>query len=415
MNQNMYNAKQMKKVRLMIGILALLAASLFPVKDVIDVNIGIDGLYTDNIFLNISNTKDYVSRFSAELNIPLKRFNVYLGASADIYAENPDFNSFYLEPGIDYFHPLKGRNSLFLGLGFRVLNYKEIYTDFNYNGPQLQAGIKLYTAPQAVVKAGYRFQSRNYANWESFDFYNHNGFVEFDRFFRSQTTLMIKGGFNYRHYPHILKEFDFGENFNYFNNHGTHGQGSGHGSGSGQGPGGMNPHFPPGTGPGQAGYNKISIPNAYAFLAVRQAVGTRLGITAEAEVRKHFSDLDFSKAETLIKNAYVLYPYNDDFLWEGTRLGLVVKSVLFKGFTVEASAHYYDKSYPGVDILDEAGNVIEPVTERQDRLLLYRLRASQKIAKLNLSVTLLYRDNDSNDTYFFYKMTTVSAGVSVFF
>ena len=154
-----------------------------------DFNIGIryNGYYSDNIFMNASAVTDYVSQLQTDLNVSLKKINLYLDASAALYLENPAFNSFNIEPGIEFLYPLKGRNSLYLGLAYNVLNYKELYIDFNYTGPQFQANVKFYTSPKALLKAGYLFQSRNYANYESFDFSNHNLFMEFQRFFKSKS------------------------------------------------------------------------------------------------------------------------------------------------------------------------------------------------------------------------------------
>ena len=141
-----------------------------------ELNFGVSyyGSYSDNIFMNASKVKDYISQFQADLLVTLKRFNFYLDASTDIFVDNPEFNSFNVEPGIEYLHPLKGRNALYLDLSYTILNQKDLYTDFNTSGPLIQAGLKLYTSPRTLIKAGARFQSKNYANFESFDFSSYD-------------------------------------------------------------------------------------------------------------------------------------------------------------------------------------------------------------------------------------------------
>lgn len=386
----------MKQILFFILVIFLLNASL----GAKDFNIGIrySGYYSDNIFMNASAVTDYVSQLHTDLNISVKKINLYLDATAALYSENPEFNSFDIEPGIEFLHSLKGRNSLYLGLAYTVLNYKELYIDFNYTGPQFQANVKFYTSPQTLLKAGYLFQSRNYANYESFDFSNHNLFLEFQRFFKSQTTVFLQAGFNYRFYPHIVVEFDFGENYNYYDH------GKSYGKNKKQHGGGQAPQY---------NYNTMSVPNMYGLFRISQAMGTRLGITGEAQYRHNFQGLE--DAGTLIKNSYIIYPYNDDYLWDGSQFGLKVKMVLFKNLSVEGKFSYFDKNYPGVFIMDADGNVKEPAVERKDTLLLYHLKIAKKTGKFDLFANLLYRDNTSNDDYFFYNMLTISAGIGYYF
>ena len=370
-----------------------------------ELNFGVSyyGSYSDNIFMNASKVKDYISQFQADLLVTLKRFNFYLDASTDIFVDNPEFNSFNVEPGIEYLHPLKGRNALYLDLSYTILNQKDLYTDFNTSGPLIQAGLKLYTSPRTLIKAGARFQSKNYANFESFDFSNYNAFMEFNHFLKSQTNFRLQTGFNYRYYPHILASYDFGDNYNYYNNRGSYGKGKG-----------PRQHQSPGQNPQ---YNTMSVPNFYGLLGIDQGIGTRLGINGELELRQNLSDFDHASAETLIKNAYILYPLNDDYLWDGVRLILQLKMVLFNrlAVSVEGRVSYFNKNYPGIYIMDEEGNPIEPVVERNDSLLLSMLKISKKIGKLELFTDFFYRYNDSNDDYFFYKMLTISVGIGYYF
>jgi hypothetical protein len=161
----------------------------------------------------------------------------------------------------------------------------------------------------------------------------------------------------------------------------------------------------------------MSVPNFYGLAGINQGIGTRLGINGELELRKNSHDFDHTSAETLIKNAYFLYPLNDDYLWDGVRLTLQLKMVLFNrlGVSVEGRVSYFNKNYPGVYIMDEEGNPIEPAVERNDSLLLYMLKISKKTGKFELFTDFFYRYNDSNDDYFFYKMLTISAGIGYYF
>lgn len=381
---------------LLVGLTLTASAEILTAKNF---NLGIDynGYYSDNIFINATQVKDYVSQFHADFNYSIKNFNIYLDAAAGVYADNPEFNSFTMEPGFEWFHSLKKRNSLYLNFNYTVLSYKELYTDFNYQGPRFQANVKFHTSQASIVKAEYVFELRNYANYESFDFSNHSAFVEINRFFKTQTTLKLQAGFNYRYYPHIAADYDFGDNYNYYERHKHQGKG---------------PHHP-GGGQRQFQTYPIGIPNLRGMVHITQAMGTRLGITGEAEVRRNFRGLD--NAETLIKNAYILYPFNDDYLWDGLRLSLGLKTVPWKDVSVEGSFSYFDKRYRGVYIMDAAGNIKEPAVERADSLLLYTFKVSKKIGKFDVFAHLSYRDNDSNDDYFFYKMVTISFEIGYYF
>jgi len=393
------NMMSKNRLTLLFCLLVTLTLTAYPVPKDFNVGINYSGFYSDNIFMNASKVKDYISQLDTDLNFSLERFNLYLEASADIYTDSTGFNSFSIEPGVEYRHFLKGRDSVSMGLSYRVLNYKELYTDFNYSGPRFQAGTKFYITPQTLFKVNYRFQSRNYTNYESFDFYNHTAFVEIDRFFKSQTSLRLQAGFNYRYYPHIVEGYDFGDDYNYYNHHGSQGKGNPFGG----------PHSQ------NLEYNTLSVPNLYGLVQIAQGIGTRFAITGEAEIRHNFQGLDLDRAETLIKNAYVLYPLNDDYLWDGSRLSLKLNIVLFKTLSLEGEFSYFDKDYPGIYIMDAEDNAVEPLTQRKDSLLFYQLKMSKRIGKFDLFSRLSYRDNDSTDDYFLYKMLTISAGIGYYF
>lgn len=398
-----------KQLVLLLGLMLMLTGRLAAK----NLNIGIDynGYYSDNIFMNASAITDYVSQFHAGIDLSAKKFNFYLDADGGIYKDNPEFNTFNIEPGMEFLHNLNGRNAVQVTLGYAVLNYKELFSDFNYSGPKLQANLKIYTAGQFILKGGYDFESRDYPNYDSFDFLNHKAFLEISRFFKSQTTVRLQAGFNYRYYPHIVQNLDFGDDYNYFDNKKSQGQWKHKGPGPHSPSDPADPSDP--SGPDELIYDSMGIPNVYGSLSVVQGFGTRVGITGEAELRKNFRGLD--DADALIKNSYIIYPYNDDYLWDGSRFSLTIKIVLFKTFAVEGAVSYADKNYPGVYVMDADGNVKEPAVEREDSLLLYTLKLSKKIGKLDIFAGIRFRDNTSTDDYFLYNMLTISAGIGYYF
>jgi hypothetical protein len=382
-------------------LLSWLGSCLLPAAGPLHLGLAYNGDYSDNIFLNASGVKDYISRLQAELNVSLKRFNLYLESSADLYADNPGYNSFHIEPGIEYLHPLTGRNALYLGIGYSFLQYRSLYTDFNNSGPLFQAGIKLYITSHLVLKAGFYSQSQNYSNFPSFDFFHHTLFAELNRFFRTQTSLRLQTGLNYRYYPHIADSYDFGPGYNYYQNGAAHGKGS----------------------PGTGGHSRspdahtMTVSGIYALLGIDQGIGTRLGLSGEAELRESLRDLDTGSADILVKNAYILYPLNDDFLWAGLRLSLQLKAVLSHShsLSLEARISYFDKNYPGVLIMDEEGNPSQPLTERADSQLFSSLKISKPVKKWNIHTHFSYSHNHSNDDYFSYNVLTISAGLGYTF
>ena len=90
-----------------------------------------------------------------------------------------------------------------VGVLLLIIKYNNLYTDFNCNGPQMQLGLKRYPGFRSMLNITYRFQSRDYNNYSSFDVNNHNGSIEYIHFSRSQTTGSVQVGFNYRFYPLI--------------------------------------------------------------------------------------------------------------------------------------------------------------------------------------------------------------------
>ena len=395
---------EMEKKRLIILLALMVTLTARLVSKDIDVGTDYNVLYSDNIFMNASSVTDYVSQLQAEINFSMKKLSFYLDATADLYRDNGEFNSFQLEPGVEFMQYLKGRSAIYLTLSYILLDYKELFSDFNYSGPRIQANLKLHTTSNAVLKAGYVFEYRNYPNYESFDFFNHKAFVEFSRFFKSQTSLAVQAGFNYRFYPHIVQDFDFGDDYDYYDRTKSQGKWKNQGKGPGQ-------NNPPANNNYQ--YNSMGIPNLYGLLTVTQSLGTRLGITAETEIRKNFRGLD--DADALLKNSYIIYPHNDDYLWDGVRLSLNVKLLLFNNFALQGKISYYDKNYRGVYVMDADGVVVEPVTEREDSVLLYSAKISKKFGKLDAYANVSYRDNTSTDDYFLYNMLTISTGIGYYF
>ncbi len=369
-------------------------------------NINYMGYYSDNIFMNANSVTDYVSQLHTDINFSVKKFNIYLDTTSGIFTENPNFNSINIEAGLEFFQPMKGRNGFSLALAYSLLKYKKLYTDFNFTGPRFQAEIKIYTSSKSFLKAGYSLEVRNYSNYGSFDFHNHKIFVEWNRFFETQTKIHFQTGINYRYYPHIIDEYDFGENYNYFENHGNSGHDPDHhGSGNKNGPG-TEPVI-------ELLSHNLGVPNIYGLFQIKQAIGTHIGLTGETELRVNFSGL--KNAETLIRNSYIIYPNNDNYLWDGIRFGLKLKTVIFTNISFEGSISYFNKNYPDIFIMDEEGMAIEPMEERKDSLLYYGLKLSKKIGKIGLSAFVSYRDNASNDSFFRYNTVTTAVDISYYF
>ncbi len=102
--------------------------------------VGINSYYSDNIFLNSTAIEDFVNAFSADINYTFKNTNLYFDGNFSIFAENSEFNSYRIEPGVELLKYLKGRNYIYFNLSYPVLAYRDYYTDFNYSGPSARIG-----------------------------------------------------------------------------------------------------------------------------------------------------------------------------------------------------------------------------------------------------------------------------------
>ncbi len=341
---------------------------------------GINTYFSDNIFFNATSIKDFVTNLSADINLSMKTFNFYLEGDSTFFADNSDFNSFRVEPGIEFLKYLKGRNYIYFNLSFPILEYKDYYTDFNYSGPAGSIGFKYYVAPTLLFKSGYDFELRNYLNFSSFDFVNHTIFFEINKFFSSQTTVRLQTSFNYRYYNHIdkiLPEEDWIIDSN------------------------------------NSAVNSLSIPNVSGVLRVSQGIGAKVGVFGEVELRKNFRGLE--DAETLINNSYVIYPYNDNYLWDGNRFTLSIKFIPFAEISVMARVSIFNKNYPGIYVMDEEGIVVEPNEERDDDTFQINFSLSKKFRKFNVYLNFMLRSNKSNDLFFEYDMLTLATGFRYYF
>ncbi len=365
----------MKKKTILTVLISVVLLNLNNYSKDLNISFGYNGYSSNNILLNSTEISDYITSFSLDLNFTRKNFNFYLEGLSNMYRNNSEFNSFKVEPGFKFLKYLKGRNYLYMNISYQILNYKEYFTEFNYNGPFVQLGAKLYLNPSILFKAGYNFQYRNYTNFSSFDFTNHTFFLELNKFFRSQTTIRVQSGVNYRYYPHI-------NNFDIDNN--------------------------------EIGVvNTLPVPNIYGLLRVSKGFGPKIGVFGEAEFRKNFSGL--KDAETLIQNSYVVYPYNDNYLWDGSRISFSLKFIPFYEIVVSGTFSFYNKNYPGIFVMNEDGLVSDPEIERKDSLFQFGIKMTKKINKLDLYLSTIINNNSSNDLYFNFNSFVISIGIGYYF
>ncbi len=364
----------------------------------VGVNVRYDSYYSDNIFFNAGGVADYVSGLSLALDYNAGNISFYTDVSASLFRDNSDFNSFKIEPGIEYLKYLKGRNYIYATAGFSVLDYRELFTDFNYSGPFAELGVKYYLGTSLLLKANYNFEQRNYSNFSSFDFHNHTFTVELNRFFKSSTTLRLRTGINFRYYPRISGVVE----------EPAEGAIVMQGPGGGKGPGPYEPDPIP-----EPEVITLKVPNVFAALRVAQGFGPNLGLVGEVELRKNFQGLE--DAGRLIESSYVVYPYNDDYLWDGLRYSLFFNAIPFADIELNLALSFYNKDYPGIYIMDAEGYVVEPVEQRRDRMMQASARVSKQFKHFSLYVSAVARDNRSNDYFFEYKLWTFSLGIGYLF
>ena len=382
----------MKRSILYILLILLVGAAWLPAE--LGVNVRYDSYYSDNIFFNAGSVSDYVSGLSLSLDYNEKNVSLFTDISASLFRENSDFNSFKIEPGIEFLKYLKGRNFIYASAGFSVLAYRELFTDFNYTGPFAELGLKYYLGTSFLLKGQYSFEQRNYSNYSSFDFLNHTFSIELNKFFKSSTTLRIRTGINYRYYPHIASLVED----------------SSDGAILFQGPGGGNGPGPQEPDPVQEPANiTLKVPNVFATLRVAQGFGPNFGLVGEVELRKNFQGLE--DAGALIESSYVVYPYNDDYLWDGRRFSFHLNAIPFGELVLNMALSFYNKDYPGIYIMDEDGYVTEPLEERNDKMVQASFKVSKRFKKFSLYLIYITRNNQSNDYYFDYRMWTLSMGI----
>ena len=358
----------------------LILTSISIIHAEINFGAGVNTYYSDNIFFNSTAIADFVNVFSADINYTSKHYNLYFDGDFSMFAENSEFNSYRIEPGIELLKYLKGRNYIYFNLSYPVLVYSDYYTDFNYNGPSAEFGFKYYLSSSLLFKSGYNLELRTYPNFSSFDFSNHTLFIELNKFFSSQTTIRLQTGLNYRFYRHIAKIIP-GSDWAMNQNKGS--------------------------------VNSMSVPNISGILRVSQGIGPKFGLYVEGELRKNYRGLD--EAEILINNSYIIYPYNDNYLWDGSRITFGVRFIPFAEIAVSGNIAILNKGYPGIYVMNEEGIVVEPETEREDKLFLLNISISKKFRKLNTFISFAFRNNNSSDFFFDYQMLTLSAGIRYYF
>ena len=117
----------MKKI-VVRSIILLIAAGWISGSE-FNTGVEINSYYSDNIFMNSTAVEDLAMNFSADFNLTLNNVNLYFEGDFLLFADNSDFNSNRIHPGIEILKYLKGRNYVYLDLGYSVLKYRDYSGD----------------------------------------------------------------------------------------------------------------------------------------------------------------------------------------------------------------------------------------------------------------------------------------------
>lgn len=348
---------------------------------------------TDNLFQNKDAQEDKVSFFGLYIDKDFDRTSLFVQGGYNSLWENPDAAHMVVEAGIDHFFALNNQTALYLLLDGGGTFYRKEFNDFNHVSLDLYAALKSYLTQTSILKID---SSSTYKNYDLpiFDSLSQSIHLSLDKYFQTRTTFQadLEWGYKYFVHPNLLnnvatvseypaamtgkgKGYSKGKMF-YQTNYSTDNQGQ--------------------------GIQVFSLGGTVA-----QGLGNRVGLKFSGA--KKFM-LSGENPFTYIEDYYMIEnPSYDSFSWEGIQWEAAITAVLSWNMELKIGYNFFNRSFPGIDVLNEEGETIGEMREDIRRQISLQLKKDFRHFSVFLSYTGIR--NSSNDLFFDWEGQFFSAGI----
>lgn len=157
--------------------------------------------YDDNIYLSPEKTGDLVQDLDLTLSYTLKDSATTFYYNADFvgYINNPVRNILFNKGGIRYLRDLgKTRDHyLYLGGYFQDRRNTDTYYYYDYQQAYLYTNFR-FNLNNTFLRMGYNFRYRRYENIMDLTNFQHYGYLQLSRTFRTRTTLFTEADLGFK-------------------------------------------------------------------------------------------------------------------------------------------------------------------------------------------------------------------------
>jgi|GEM_PF-3483443 len=337
--------------------------------------VGVEGTWSDNLYLTASSEDDFVAKPFGYVEGPLgKNFGLRYGIDGYLYGTNSELNALWQRAGVWHRSGVGGKVGLEAGLGYGGILHVSDSKTLDHH--QVGGTVDLEFRPAERLLIAPRIEGiwRIYPNTDDLDYIEAIGSLLANRSFETQTTLRLYGTIYFRRFLQSVSETEEIEAVDSqtegaalsssavsgaANPSGLGAGGRGNGAvRRGWGPGnGMGPGGPGGPPPAVTIPGNLESESAGQFLIagrVAQSLGSTAGVFVEGTYRTNFLDPP-RFAEGTIPGVDREF-FDDHYGYEGPG-GRMQFSLLFpRGVRMVLSGLIEDRKYAGREALDLDGN-----------------------------------------------------------
>jgi len=348
---------------------------------------------TDNLFQNRYAEEDKVSFFGFYIDKDFSSTSLFAQGGYNSLWENPDAAHMGLEAGIDHFIPVNNKTAVYLLVDAGGTFYRREFSDFDHISLGFYAALKSYIAPTSILKFDAASSYKNY-NLPIFDSLSQSIHFSLDKYFQTRTTFQmdIDWGYKYFFHPNLLIDTSFEPEGPL----GSMGKGKRYSKGKELY---QTDVFSDNQGQGIQVFSLGGV--------VAQGLGNRIGIRFSVSKKIMLSgENPFSYIEDyyMIEN-----PSYDSYSWEGIQWETAVTTVLSWNLEFKIGYNFFNRSFPGIDVLTAEGETTGQMREDIRRQIALQLKKDFKHFSVFLSYTAV--NNSSNDMFFDWKGQFFSVGL----
>ncbi|MBN2246903.1 MAG: hypothetical protein JW755_13780 [Candidatus Aminicenantes bacterium] len=348
---------------------------------------------TDNLFQNKDAHADMVSLFGFSIDKDLSRTSLFAQGGYNSLWENPDAAHLGLEAGIDHFIPVNNQTALYLLLDGGGIFYRQEYSDFNHISLDFYTALKSYLTQTSIFKLDSASTYKNY-NLPIFDSLSQSIHLSLDKYFQTKTTFQadLDWGYKYFLHPNLLNKVSTDLEYP--------------ASVMGRGKG-----YPKGKMFYQTNYSSDKRGQGIQVFSLSGTIAQGLGSSVGLRVSgtKKFM-LSGENPFTYIEDYYMIEnPSYDSYSWEGWQWEAAITAVLSWNIELKIGYNFFNRSFPGIDVLNEKGETMGEMREDIRRQIALQLKKDFRHFSVFLSYTGM--TNSSNDIFFDWNGQFLSAGI----